>query len=186
MIALRVFWIAVIALGIFVVIQTGTRGGLIGLVAGTLAMPIALLIWGNLQALKPVALTAGGILLAVGTLYAIDQSVGLPVAPGCESQTASARLTNLASAAAAGASPDASFNIRLATLRAGLLGFMERPLFGWGPENFGYAFDRYVDAAIFKHGSFVQDKAHNQVVEELTTKGIIGGLAFLFVWVVLV
>jgi O-antigen ligase len=181
----RVFWFAVMALGIFIVIQTGTRAGLLGLVAGALAMPFALLIWGNRQALKPLALTSGGILLAVGTLYTIDQTAGLPVAPGCENQTASARLTHLANATIEDASPDASFNIRLASVKAGLLGFAERPVFGWGPENFGYVFDRHVEAQIFKHGSFVQDKAHNQVVEELATRGIIGALAFLFMWAAL-
>lgn len=185
-IALRIFWLAVITLGIFALIQTGTRGALIGLVAGALAMPVALLIWGNRQALKPLALISGAIFLVVVSLYAIDQSVGLSVTPGCESQTASARLTKLASAATGDGSPGFSFNLRLASVKAGLLGFVERPLFGWGPENFGYAFDRYADATIFKHGSFVQDKAHNQVVEELTTKGIIGAAAFLFMWAALV
>jgi O-antigen ligase len=183
--ALRVFWLAVITLGIFVLVQTGTRGGLIGLIAGALAMPIILLIWGNRQALKPLALISGAIFLVVVSLYAIDHSVGLSVAPGCEGQTTSARLTQLASAATGDASPGFSFNLRLASVKAGLLGFVERPLFGWGPENFGYVFDRYADATIFKHSSFVQDKAHNQVVEELTTKGTIGALAFLFMWAAL-
>ena len=184
-IALRVFWLAVITLGIFALIQTGTRGGLIGLVAGALAMPVTLLIWGNRQALKPVALISRVILLVVGSLYAFDYTVGLPTAPGCENQTASARLTRLASATTREASPDASFNMRVASVKAGLLGLVDRPIFGWGPENFGYVFDRHADATIFKHGSFVQDKAHNQVLEELTTKGGIGALAFLFMWAAL-
>jgi O-antigen ligase len=148
-------------------------------------MPIALLLWGNRQALKPVTLISGAIFLVVVSLYAIDHTVGLPVALGCENQTTSARLTQLASATTGGASPGFSFNLRLASVKAGLLGFAERPLFGWGPENFGYVFGCYADATIFKHGSFVQDKAHNQVVEELTTKGIIGAAAFLFMWAAL-
>ena len=57
---------------------------------------------------------------------------------------------------------------------------------GWGPETFGYVFDRYVDPWVFRHGSIVQDKAHNQVIEELTTKGVVGTLAFSFMWLALV
>jgi hypothetical protein len=76
--------------------------------------------------------------------------------------------------------------MRLAAIEAGFLGFLERPILGWGPENFGYAFDRHVDAWVFRHGSFVQDKAHNQVIEELTTKGVVGALAFSFMWLALV
>jgi hypothetical protein len=62
---------------------------------------------------------------------------------------------------------------------------LERPIFGWGPENFGYAFNRHVDAQIFRQGSFLMDNAHNLVVEEFTTKGLVGGLAFLGMWGVL-
>ena len=179
--ALRGFWLTVIFLGIFVLILTGTRGALIGLAAGAACMPIAMLIWGNRQAVKGTALAAGGVLATVAILFAADHTVGLSTTD-CADQTASNRLADLASAGTG----DSSLENRLAAIEAGLQGFIERPLLGWGPENFGYAFDRHVDAWVFKHGSFVQDKAHNQAIEELATKGVVGALAFLFLWLVLV
>ena len=67
-IALRVFWLAVVAIGLYVLILTGTRGALIGLAAGVLVMPIALVIWGNRQALKGATLATVEILATVGIL----------------------------------------------------------------------------------------------------------------------
>ncbi|MDA0733674.1 MAG: O-antigen ligase family protein [Chloroflexi bacterium] len=177
----RVFWLAVIALGSLVLVYTGTRGGLIGLAAGALVMPLALLLWGNRQALLPVLLTSGGVLLTVGALFAVDSTVGLPVSNNCGNSTATARLTELAETG----TNDSSVSLRLSSARAGFDGLLQRPILGWGPGNFGYAFDQNVDPPVFRQGSIIMDKAHNQVVEEFTTKGLVGGLAFLGMWAVL-
>lgn len=177
----RVFWVAVIALSSLTLVYTGTRGALIGLAAGALAVPLALLIWGNRQALLPVALASGGVLLTVGTLFAVDSTVGLPVAGNCGDSTATARLTELAETG----TNDSSLSLRLASAKAGFRGLLQRPILGWGPENFGYAFDQHIEPQIFQQGSIIMDKAHNQPVEEFTTKGLVGGLAFLSMWAVL-
>ena len=48
------------------------------------------------------------------------------------------------------------------------------------------AFDRHVEAPVFRFGSFVQDQAHNKIIEELTTKGILGIFSYLLLWSALV
>jgi O-antigen ligase len=179
--AWRILWLSVIGLGSLVLVYTGTRGALIGLAAGAIAMPLALYFWGNRRALVPVGLTSGGLLLTLGGMFALDSAFGLPVAGNCVNSTATVRLTQLA----ATGTNDSSLALRLSSARAGLGGFLERPILGWGPENFGYAFNQHVDPQIFQQGSFLMDKAHNQVVEEFTTKGLVGGLAFLGMWGVL-
>ena len=88
----RVFWVITAALALWVLFQTGTRGALLGMVAGALAMPLGLALWGNRDALKPVMLASGGILLAVAGLFTFDQTIGFSVAPSCEGQIASNRL----------------------------------------------------------------------------------------------
>ena len=180
--AWRVFWLAVIIFGSLVLVYTGTRGGLIGLAAGALAVPAAICIWGNRGALKPVTLASAGVMLTIGAFFAVDHTLGLPAATNCADYTATARMTDLAETGI----NDSSLALRLSSARAGLLGFLDRPIFGWGPENFGYAFDQYVEPKIFQQGSIVMDKAHNQVVEEFATKGLVGGLAFLAMWAALV
>ncbi|MFQ6028385.1 MAG: O-antigen ligase family protein, partial [Dehalococcoidia bacterium] len=97
-----------------------------------------------------------------------------------------ARLTGLLQSASNTSYQDAEQANRLPAIQAGFNGFLERPLLGWGPENFGAAFDRHADPDIFQQGSFTQDRAHNVIFEELVTKGILGFGAFLALWGVLV
>ena len=175
----RVFWVITAALALWVLFQTGTRDALLGMVAGALAMPLGLALWGNRDALKPVMLASGGILLAVAGLFTFDQTIGFPVAPSCEGQIASNRLVRTSLG-------EESIAVRLMSVKAGVRGFLDRPLLGWGPENFASAFDRHVEAPVFRFGSFVQDQAHNKIIEELTTKGILGIFSYLLLWSALV
>ena len=175
----RVFWAITAGLGLWVLIHTGTRGALVGLGAGTVSMPVALALWGNRRALRAVALAAGGILVAVAFLFALDQTVGLSARSSCIESTSSARLL------ATRADHDV-ISERLAVTKVGLRAFMERPLLGWGPENFGEAFVRLADESIHKFGNPYFDLAHNKAVEELVTKGGLGAVTYLAIWVALV
>lgn len=59
-------------------------------------------------------------------------------------------------------------------------GFLERPLFGWGPENYRRVSDAYYNPALSEI-AFVEsyvDKPHSQLLELLATSGVVGGLAF--------
>jgi len=190
--ALRSFWFIVAVLCILVLAYTGSRGALFGLVAGSLGMTLAL--GGNSRALVPLALASSGILLAVGTLIVIDYTVGLPSTAKCAGASASGSIVGLTEKHL-GIVPDslsepvnsATLVTRVESLKTGLLGFKERPILGWGPENFGYIFDRYSSPPIFQYVSGSQmDKAHNTTVEELATKGVVGILAFAFLWGTLV
>lgn len=64
-------------------------------------------------------------------------------------------------------------------------GFMDRPLLGWGPENFGLAFARHYDPCL---GSTVcgpnvwYDRAHNIVLDTLAETGAFGLLAYLSIF----
>ena len=75
---------------------------------------------------------------------------------------------------------DGSISGRVAGARAGLLAFVEKPILGWGPENFMIAWAKYVDAEAATHDRF--DQAHNKLVEELTTKGTFGFVSYMLVW----
>ncbi len=72
--------------------------------------------------------------------------------------------------------------------RAGLLGFLERPALGWGPENYTVAFGRHTSG--WSGPAREYDRAHNRIVEEAVTKGVPGVLAYVALvawsWVALV
>ena len=180
----RIFWLVTAVLGLWVLFQTGTRGALLGLVAGAIVIPVGLIIWGNRKALLPAIMGAGGVLVLVVLLFAIDLTVGFPTAPGCKGQTASARLTELISTAKTGGAVTAqgSVGLRLAYIDAGLKAFRDRPVFGWGHANFDKAYDRYVPASVYQYGVVEADQAHNQPVEELATHGAVGAMAFAAMW----
>jgi tetratricopeptide (TPR) repeat protein len=61
-------------------------------------------------------------------------------------------------------------------------GFIERPLFGWGPENYIVLFPKFFDPCLFTKkcgGEIWFDRTHNIVLDTLATTGIAGLLAYL-------
>jgi hypothetical protein len=200
----RVFWGASILSGTWVLFHTGSRSAFIALVAGALAMPLALAIWGNRKALAPVALGSGGVLLFVAFLYGLGETTGLPSVRGCGGGEGSSRISELFSTAVAEQSltsdgslastavaenslaSDGSIAHRIAYIDAGLKAFLDRPIFGWGHGNFAPAFERFAEATIYRYGLARPDQAHNQPIEELATHGVVGTLAFAALWLALV
>lgn len=70
---------------------------------------------------------------------------------------------------------------RLAAWQAGIEGIAERPLLGWGPENFIVPFGKFgtgVATTTSPH-----DRAHNEFIEEATAKGLLGVAAYIAIWV---
>jgi len=62
--------------------------------------------------------------------------------------------------------------------------FLERPIFGWGPENFSAAFDKYFNPAYFNPqipggGETWFDRAHSVIFDYLAETGILGLLSYL-------
>lgn len=70
---------------------------------------------------------------------------------------------------------DASAMDRFIYWKIGMLGWMDRPLLGLGPENYSYAYTKYFEPQLDYQGVF-NNKPHNQFVEILTTTGLVGFL----------
>lgn len=75
---------------------------------------------------------------------------------------------------------------RQALWRIGWMGFLDHPLFGWGPNNFQYVFTQYVhplhQEALFSHQWYSQ--AHNQIVDTMATMGVVGTVTYISIWIV--
>lgn len=64
-------------------------------------------------------------------------------------------------------------------------GFLEKPVFGWGPENFNVVFAKFFNPCMFLSecgGEIWFDRAHNIVLDTLVTTGIVGFLSYLFIF----
>ncbi len=173
---LRAFWIFAIVLDVLVMILSGTRGAVIGLGVGLMAMAVAYLAWGHF---RPVRIAAIALIAVVVGLFLItvvvrDTAAFKAVADG---NYLLARISKIGPG-------DRALVERLNTASIGMRAFAARPLLGWGPENFTVGFDRYVTPDIIGGGRVVSfDQAHNKLIEELTTKGLGGFLVYMAIWV---
>lgn len=68
---------------------------------------------------------------------------------------------------------------RILTWQIALKAFQEKPIFGWGPENFGSAFNKYYDYRIGIAQPWF-DRAHNYPLEILATGGAVLFSFYLF------
>lgn len=68
---------------------------------------------------------------------------------------------------------------RILTWQIALKAFKEKPVFGYGPENFMIAFNKYYDYRIGKGDPWF-DRAHNQFIEYLATGGVVMFSFYLF------
>ena len=81
-----------------------------------------------------------------------------------------------------------SIGSRFPNWQAGLRAFAERPLLGWGPDNYLAAAGKHLaedhDRYLWVRGKANpgRDHAHNTIIEEAATKGVVGLAAYLALW----
>ncbi len=172
----RLVWVAAIVLDLLMLWFSGSRGALLGLAAGLAVCGAAYGAWGEGRGRRLAAGAAAG-------LAAIGLAAGAVVVLAERNSGEGWESTLLSRLSASGR--DKSVGNRLNAARLGIEGFQERPLLGWGPDNFGVVYDRYVSAPAVARAVTTFDRAHNKPIEELTTKGILGlaGYAAIWVWV---
>ena len=160
---------------------------------------LALLASGSFTAL--VALAAGlGVVLVAGVFFVRKRTwrwltlgaaalggLGLAAAaavflfPGAFPAIAEATLEQPMLQRIADANVDnTSFRKRRLAWSAGIDGFAEKPWLGWGPENFVVVFGRYATGIGPK--TEIHDYAHNKLIEEAATKGLLGLVCHLALW----
>ena len=166
---LRAFWLVAVALSLWALWLTTSRGALVGLGVGATVLWIALrpqrlLRRGAIAILILGCVGAGGWLALDGDDHSVDPE-------GMLSRLAAIGLD------------DPSSRRRLAAIGVGLSAFAERPALGWGPENFVVVWGRHAHPGLGLGEHF--DHAHNKLVEELATKGLLGLVAYALLWAAL-
>lgn len=171
-------WIygVIAALGLISMILLAARGPILGLVAGTICIAVfgllssRLKLWFKTMILGAlvVVVIGGGLLIWVGRDSSFVQSI--PVIN--RFAQIDPREPNVQS--------------RLLTWQVGLGAFVEKPLLGYGPENFSIAFQKVYQPVFEALGiSATQlDKAHNNLIEYLVTTGLVGALSYLGVFII--
>lgn len=75
---------------------------------------------------------------------------------------------------------------RLVVWESAMKSFQDKPLFGWGPDNFDFAFLKNFNSCMPLSecgGEVWFDKAHNIIIDTLVTTGIVGLLTYLSIFV---
>ncbi len=165
----RLLWGVAAALHLWAFTLAGSLGAFVGLVAAVGFLGGAYLFLAPGPAARgagaAAAVLAGGAVLLV--VFAGDlpgrfiDSSGNPLL---------ARIDHL--------STPSTLENRLASWRAGLAGFAERPLLGWGPDNYRVVFGRHAAGDGDSNIVYVA-YAHGKLVEEAATKGLAGVVTYL-------
>lgn len=170
-------YLAGVLFEIGIIFLAQTRGAIIGLALGGVALLLFLALqkgeerpWGvSARFLRRISLGILGAGAAAIILFLASSSAAVwQKVPGVS------RLAGLSL-------ESADIQPRLIALRIGWRSFLERPLQGFGFENFKYPFDKKYDPRLLRSG-FTEtyfDKPHNVYLEYLVTGGIFALLAYL-------
>ena len=157
------YWYPLCALiQLFVLYKTGTRGAILGLIFGVGVASIFFLVRGknHPRARRYAAGILVGIAALVGVLFAFRDSSFVQTSPVL-SRFASISLS------------ERTVTSRLTIWKMSWSGFTERPVFGWGLENFGAVFNKYYEPELWRQEPWF-DRSHNIFLDWLTLTGIVG------------
>ncbi len=163
---------------VLLMINTQTRGAIIGLAFGAFAVLVGG--FASKQFSRTARLVCAGFLLAgiigVGGIFIFKDSALIKSTPVFQ-KISSISFT------------DATTRSRLATWHSAIEGFAERPVFGWGVENFQELFNKHFPTEIYTdEGTPLWfDRPHNLLLQYLAEGGVIGiglYLAFLITLII--
>lgn len=168
-----IFFGSLIIFFLFFFLLSQTRGTMLGL---GISVPVFLLCaaFEIKKVRKQILISLVAVLLLGGGLIYFKDSAFVKNIPG-------GRIFDISFSAD-------SLNTRLWTWGSAWNAFKEKPILGWGPENFSAAFDKYFDTRHFTPGKNSEtwfDRAHSVVFDYLVETGILGFLAYLSMFVVL-
>ncbi len=166
----RVFAVMGGALGFLGIFWGGTRGAFLGFLAGVCVLLLTYIIVHRhnrrvrIASIFIVAITV----IAFVALFSYRRTIFVQKIPVIGS------LLNVSLSSG-------TANTRIMAWGVAWEGFLDRPIFGWGPSNYYYAFNKYYRAEFLEHGwqETWFDNAHNIVMNTLTERGVIGLLFYL-------
>jgi O-antigen ligase len=162
-----------IAIALFFFYTSQTRGAFLGLAAGMFIFVLYLAFAGN-RRVRKWSLVSLGILIVLGLgIFAIRNEPFLNNIPG-------GRLAQISLS-------DSTAQTRFWVWGEAWHGFLEKPVFGWGPENFTAVFDKFFNPKFFVPGQNTEtwfDRAHSVFFDYLAETGIVGLLSYLGIFIV--
>lgn len=160
----------VIALEVFVLFNTATRGAVLGLVGGLL-VTAAVLAFKEPKGsfLRKAAFGYMGVFLVlVGSFFA------LRAVPAAKEHPVIGRILSISLS-------DKTVRSRFMVWNMAWQGVKERPILGWGQESFNYVFNAKYDPGMYDQEQWF-DRTHNVFMDWLIAGGVVGLAAYLSVF----
>ena len=174
---LRVFWMISALLCMWSIWLTASRGSLLSLGLGIIILLTGYIIWQTNRIRTGIIFSALLLITTTATLIVIArESTVIEDLEG--SNPMIVRVFNPES--------DSSYNRRLTALKTTVSAYANKPVFGWGPENYIVPWGKYYQPELSDDDVPPFDAAHNKLVEELITKGTIGLLSYILIWVTII
>ncbi len=158
-----------LVLQVITLYQTQTRGAVLGLLGGLIVAGIYIALratdakWRTLRKISLWGL--GVIAIVVVAFFALRNT------PVVQSSDTLRRLASISL-------EDKTTQSRFQIWSMAQSGFMERPVVGWGQENFSYVFNKYYQPAMYSQEQWF-DRAHNQFLDWLIAGGLPAFLLYL-------
>ncbi|PIR84927.1 hypothetical protein COU16_00200 [Candidatus Kaiserbacteria bacterium CG10_big_fil_rev_8_21_14_0_10_47_16] len=162
--ALKGLYAILAAVFVFILVQTATRGTILGLFGGALLTTLYIAIFG--KAMPQVRKIAAGSLIAVVLAGAL--LVAFRDAPFIQNDPRLQRVANISLSEA---------STRFSIWSMAFEGVKEKPILGWGQENYNYVFNKYYKPSLYDQEPWF-DRVHNIVLDWLIAGGIVGAFFY--------
>lgn len=147
---------------------TQTRGTILGLIGGLFVFGLLLAIRGQGRIRRVALGIIAGVVILVGLFFVFKDSSLIK-----NNQT----LNRFASISLSEKTTISRFTIWGMSLKA----VAEHPVLGWGPENYIYIFSKYYVPSLWQQEPWF-DRSHNVFLDWLVTAGVLGLVAYLFLF----
>src|SRR3989338_4190284 len=149
-----------------VLLNSTGRGAIAAFFGGLFLLGLGFLFFSRKKILKRLAWAIVLVLIISGIVLAVFQ-------PSLAKSEITSTLTEMKS--------------RFIVWENGWKGFLEKPVLGWGPENFIVVFSKYFNPCMFlpQCGSEIWfDRVHNIILDTLVTTGLVGLLSYLAIFII--
>ncbi|MBI4114604.1 MAG: O-antigen ligase family protein [Candidatus Niyogibacteria bacterium] len=165
--ALRVFYVALILLELSAFFLTGSRGAFVGILGG-----FGLMIFLSFFLVKEKKRKAIIALIMLAMILALIGLTFMKDVPFIRNNDVLARFSRISST-------DTTASSRFIIWEMAVKSFLQRPILGWGLNNFIIPFAFNYDPRIFGNEPWF-DRTHNMPLEWLVSTGIVGFGSYLF------
>lgn len=167
--------LTVAVLGFFGIFLGGTRGAILGMLAGFITLAFCYIVLEKEKSKTRTSITylavVGVVILSL--LFAFRHTTFVSEIPGL------GRLLNTSF------SLTSTESTRPMAWKTAVDAWKERPVFGWGPNNFYYAFNEHYNPEFLKFGwnETWFDNAHSVIFNTLTVQGVVGIATYLLIYI---